>query len=105
MFVLISDAGGAERARATVAEAENLKQLHAEFRGVSDDIAAGALREAGLGDVDGDHAWLETAALRAAGDGSAEWTAGFDAMLAYAASKGWSSEDGSRVRAHIVRSS
>ena len=29
---------------------------------------------------------------------------GFDGMLAYATSKGWSSEDGARVRAHIVRS-
>lgn len=105
MFVLIADAGGGDGAQATVAEPEDLARLHAEFRGVDDDTAARVLRSSGLGVVDGDHAWLETAALRAAGDASPEWTARFDAMLAYAASKGWSSEDGSRVRAHIVRSS
>lgn len=104
MFVLISDTGD-DGVRVAIAEPENLKQLHAEFRGVDDVTAARALREAGFGTVDGDHAWLAAAALRAAGDGSPEWTAGFDAMLAYAASKGWSSADGARVRAHIARSS
>lgn len=102
MYVLVAGDGG--EARATVADAENLKQLHAEFRGVSNDIAAAALSAAGLGTVDGDHAWLDASALRAAGDGSDGWTAGFDGMLAYAASKGWASPDGSAVQAHIVRS-
>ena len=102
MYVLVAGDGG--EARATVADAENLKQLHAEFRGVSDDVAAAALSAAGLGTVDGDHAWLDAGALRAAGDGSQAWVTGFDAMLAYAAGKGWTSEDGARVRAHIVRS-
>jgi hypothetical protein len=102
VFVLVSsDEGGA---RATVEEPGNLRQLRAEFRGVSDDAAAAALAAAGLGTVDGDHAWLDTSALRAAGDGSAAWASGFDAMLAYAAGQGWASGDGARVRAHIVRS-
>ena len=102
MYVLVSDGGSG--VLATVADPGNLKQLHAEFRGVGDDAAATALSAAGLGTVDGDHAWLDAGALRAAGDGSAGWTAGFDGMLAYAASKGWTSTDGSAVRAHIVRS-
>lgn len=102
MFVIVTDQGG--EVRATVADAGNLKQLHAEFRGVRDDQASAALAAAGLGSVDGDHAWLAATALRAAGDGSAEWTAGFDGMLAYAAAKGWASPDGTAVRAHIVRS-
>lgn len=102
MFVLVS--GNDDDVRASVEDPGNLKQLHAEFRGVSDDAAAAALAAAHLGAVDGDHAWLETAALRAAGDGSAAWASGFDGMLAYAAGKGWATEDGTRVRAHIVRS-
>ena len=102
MFVLVSgDDGGT---RALVEDPGNLRQLHAEFRGVTDDAAAAALAAAGLGVLDGDHAWLDTGALRAAGDGSAAWAAGFDAMLAYAAGQGWASEDGARVRAHVVRS-
>jgi hypothetical protein len=102
VFVLVSGING--EALASVEDPGNLRQLHAEFRGVSDDAAAAALAAAGLGAVDGDHAWLDAGALRAAGDGTADWASGFDAMLAYAASKGWASEDGARVRAHIVRS-
>jgi hypothetical protein len=94
VFVLVAEDDG--EARASVEDPGNLRQLHAEFRGVN--VAAG------LGRADGDHAWLDAGALRAAGDGSAAWAAGFDGMLAYAASKGWASEDGTRVRAHIVRS-
>jgi hypothetical protein len=102
LFVLVSGSDG--EARASVEDPGNLKQLHTEFRGVSDDQATAALTGAGLGTVDGEHAWLDARALRAAGDGSAAWASGFDAMLAYAASKGWTSEDGARVRAHIIRS-
>jgi hypothetical protein len=90
--------------RATVVDAANLRQLHAEFRGMDDAAAGAALAAAGLGTVDGEHAWLDVAALRTAGDGSAEWLSGFDGMLEYAAGKGWTSADGSAVRAHIVRS-
>jgi hypothetical protein len=102
VFVVVAEEDG--EVRATVADAGNLKQLHAEFRGVGDDRAAAALSAAGLGRVDGDHAWLNASALRAAGDGSAEWAARFDGMLAYAAIKGWASADGAAVRAHVIRS-
>ena len=102
MFVLVSGSDG--EARASVEDPGNLRQLHAEFRGVGDDVAAAAIAAAGLGTVDGDHAWLDAGALRAAGDGSQNWVTGFDGMLAYAAGKGWTSEDGAQVRAHIVRS-
>ena len=96
--------GSDSETRASVEDPGNLRQLHAEFRGVGDDAAAAALAAVGLGTVDGDHAWLDAGALRAAGDGSPSWGAAFDGMLAYAADKGWTSEDGTRVRAHIVRS-
>jgi hypothetical protein len=99
-----SGAGNMGEFRATVVDAGNLRQLHAEFRGVPDAAAGTALTAAGLGTVDDDHAWLDVAALRAAGNGSPEWLAGFDGMLEYAAGKGWTSTDGSTVRAHIVRS-
>jgi hypothetical protein len=102
VFVLVSGSDG--EALASVEDQGNLRQLHTEFRGVGDEAAAAAISDAGLGTVDGDHAWLDAGALRAAGDGSQNWVTGFDGMLAYAAGKGWTSEDGARVRAHIVRS-
>jgi hypothetical protein len=102
VFVLVSGSDG--EVRASVEDPGNLKQLHAEFRGVGDDPAGAAMAAAGLGTVDGDYAWLDAGALRAAGDGSPAWVAGFDGMLAYAAGNGWASENGARVRAHIVRS-
>ena len=101
MFVLVADDGGV--VRASVEDVHNLKQLRAEFRGVSDGQAAEALRLAGLGTIDGDYAWLVADALRAAGDGSSSWTADFYGMLAYAKTRGWTSGDDSQVRAHIVR--
>jgi hypothetical protein len=102
MFVLVANDGGV--VRASVEDVHNMKQLRAEFRGVSDAQAAEALRIAGLGVVDGDEAWLVADALRAAGDGSSGWTADFYGMLAYAKTRGWMNGDGSQVRAHIVRS-
>jgi hypothetical protein len=101
MFVLVSADG--DHVRAAVQDQQNLRQLHAEFRRVGDADADQALRGAGLGTVAGDHVWLEPSALRAAGDGSADWNAQFDAMLRYAASNGWTDEESARVRAHIVR--
>ena len=102
MFVLVSSEGG--KVSATVEDAQNLRQLHAEFRGVEDEAAAEALMESGLGRVDGDDAWLNADSLREAGDGSSGWTADFYGMLAYAKTRGWTNEDSSQVRAHIYRS-
>jgi hypothetical protein len=103
MFVLVTDDGGGV-VRASVEDAYNLRQLRAEFRGVSDAQAGEALRVAGLGTVDGDYAWLIADALRAAGDGSSGWTADFYGMLAYAKTRGWTNAEDSQIRAHIVRS-
>jgi hypothetical protein len=108
MFVLVTAGGGSQ---ATVEDAGNLGQLHVEFRGVSDDAGSVALTAAGLGSIDAEQAWLDIAALRAAGgasvraagDDAADWGLQFDAMIAYAASKGWTEPGRSAVRAHIVR--
>ena len=44
---------------------------------------------------------LESVRRLAAGRVSPNWAQDFDAMIAYAARKGWLSEDGTRVRAHL----
>lgn len=50
-----------------------------------------------------EHAWVSTAWLiGAAGRVSPEWRQGFDAMLAFAASKGWVREEPPAIRAHVV---
>jgi hypothetical protein len=55
--------------------------------------------------VDGAHVMIPVATLRrlAAGRVPDGWDADFDGMLAYARSKGWLSEDGNSVRAHLER--
>jgi len=44
---------------------------------------------------------METVRLLATGRVGPKWPQHFDSMTAYAAGKGWLSEDGTRVRAHL----
>jgi hypothetical protein len=101
MFVLVSADSG--RSLAEVKDAQNLNQLHVEFRQVEDSQAAGALTAAGLGTVEDGYAWLDISALRSAGGGSGDWNDRFEAMLRYARRNDWVDAEGTRVRAHIVR--
>jgi hypothetical protein len=82
--------------------AEVFTDLHAELHGVDTATAADALSAAGAGGLDGDHAWLDIAWLRAAGPDDDAWRGQFDGMIAYATSKGWVDEPGRRVRAHVT---
>ncbi len=55
-----------------------------------------------LGTVEGGHAWLDVAQLRAHGrPDDEEWVAGFEGMVGYAAGQGWLDASGSAVRAHL----
>ena len=59
-----------------------------------------------MGEVDGDgEALVLVAAVRrlAAGSVGASWDEEFAAMLEYALSKGWLSDDGTSIRAHVER--
>jgi hypothetical protein len=50
------------------------------------------------------HVWLDVAAARAAGiaaTGDPTFGERYDAMIAYAASKGWLDDGGTHVRAHV----
>ena len=87
-----------------VRDAQNLKSLSVEAPS-----AAALSRLAGLGEADaeGTHAWLDIAAFKAAAaqtvDAAArdEWSAGFDAMIAFAAQHAWTDPTGTKVRAHV----
>lgn len=87
--------------QAAVEDAGNLRELRVDAAGADDATASAALRDAGLGELAGEHAWLDIAALRTAGSGDDEWLAGFADMIRYATREGW--VKGDRVRAHVVR--
>jgi hypothetical protein len=105
MFVLVSpDSGHSDaKARAEIADVQNLNQLHVEFRAVDGSAAADALAAAGLGTVQDGYAWLDVSALRAEGGGHRDWNDRFEAMLRYAQRNDWVDAGGTRIRAHIVR--
>lgn len=90
--------------RAAVRQADDLKSLSVKAPGGHADAAV----LGGLGEpsADGAHVWLDVPALREAAAatidpaGRADWLVGFDGMIAYATSKGWTDDQG-RVRAHV----
>jgi hypothetical protein len=88
-----------------LAEPADCTRFHVAVRGAGD---AGTLdrvlRSNAAGAVDGDgEAMVRVDAVRrlAAGAVGESWEADFTAMLAYARSKGWLSEDGEAIRAHV----
>lgn len=84
-------------------DVDRLDRLHAECPGELTDMMAGSLCRF---DDDGAHVWLDIAAARAAGAAAADpgdWVDRYDAMIAYAVSKGWGDGNGTHVRAHVER--
>jgi len=95
----------ADPATVAVEEPSDCGRFHVAVRGRAD---AGALDEAlrtnDAGVVDGDgEAMVRVDAVRhlVAGSVDEAWEAAFAAMLDYARSKGWLSEDGASIRAHV----
>lgn len=72
-------------------------------QGLSATQVADALGEHGSEAPD-DHVWIRIASLRdwAPSDDDA-WQRGFEAMVDYATSKGWTDDAGTHLRAHIER--
>lgn len=93
-------------ARVAARAVEDLRRLSASVAADAPaDAVDGALRDAGAGHLDagGEHAWLRLGWLRAQGPDEAPWLEGFAAMVAHATSQGWTSGDGTLVRAHVER--
>lgn len=57
-----------------------------------------------LGHIEGDHAWLSIAGLRALSQRAEDplWCEQFDGAMAYARGKGWTDDTGLLVRAHLT---
>jgi hypothetical protein len=68
---------------------------------VGDGDVPTALR--GFGVIDGEHAWLDPDEIKAAAAGKVpdDWLADFATMLEHAVAGGWTSDDGTKLRAHI----
>jgi hypothetical protein len=98
MYVELDVAAG----RSQVLEADDLK--HFSVR-VTEPAASErlSLTLGPLGQLAGDHAWINIESLRQESGraGDSEWSAQFDAMVTYAASKGWVDDTGERLRAHL----
>ncbi len=86
-------------AQVRLEQAEDLKGLSVKLRGCT---AAEADPLSSFGRLDGEHAWLDIAALRSLSPRQDDptWSEGFDGTMAYARSKGWA--DGVHVRAHLA---
>lgn len=81
---------------------EDLKGFKVVVPSGDEATAAQALKSVGRL-VDRETAWIRAGAVRALAHGRVDddWEEGFEAMLGYAASKGWLSDDGSEIQAHV----
>ena len=72
---------------------------------VSAETLAALVHRSGLGELDADgghfHVNIDSVRRLATGRGGSDWDAGFDAMIAYARTKGWVDNARNTVRAHI----
>jgi hypothetical protein len=93
-----------DRAAATVTVVEpDVLDAFSARSDTTDDAAVGvAMGPAGRAAGDA-HVWVDAAWVRSeVGDSAgADWAARFDGMVAYAASKGWTDEAGTHIKAHI----
>jgi hypothetical protein len=100
MYLDIADDG------VTLHEPERTNDLYASYR---DRLTAERLHAVLVENVDGEflsdgaHVMIGVDALRRLAEGRVPegWDADFEKMLAYAREKGWLSEDGRSVRAHL----
>ena len=104
--MIVEVVGGADEVpEVRVEDVEDLTRLHLAVGALTDEDVDQALRAAGMGRLaDGDTGFLDVAALRAAGQGkahAADWADRFDGMVAQAADKGWTSEDGASLQVHV----
>ena len=95
----------AEPATVALEDPADCGRFHVTARGGGDaGTLDAALRANAVGTVDGDgEAMVSIEAVRrlATGSVSAAWEGEFGAMLDYARSKGWLSDDGASIRAHV----
>ena len=104
--MIVEVIGGAdERPEARVVDVEDVSAVRLALGEVTDEEAAAALEQSGLGRLhDASSASLDVAALRAAAEpraGGEEWVRQWDAMIAAARADGRLSGDGAGLRVPV----
>ncbi len=86
----------------TLEDTDNFVEFHVVAEGDAAAVVEAFGNRAALSERD-NHLWIDIALVRelAGSAATAEWESQFEAMLAYAASKGWIDEAADRVEAHI----
>ncbi|MGY1618397.1 hypothetical protein ACI797_16785 [Geodermatophilus sp. SYSU D00691] len=97
--------GTEERPQVKVVDVDDLATLHLALGAVTDEEADEALREAGLGRLEGsDVGHIDVGALRAAAEaqgGGGDWSERWEGMLSTARDKGRLSADGGSLQVHV----
>ena len=104
--MIVEVVGGAEeRPEARVVDVDNLTRVHLALGELTDEEASEVLELAGLGRIpDGDTAFLDAAALRAAAEPRAtapDWADRWEAMVAGARAARSMSEDGGSLQVRV----
>ena len=104
--MIVEVVGGADEVpEVRLEEVDDLTRLHLAVGALTDEDVDQALRGAGLGRLTGaDTGVLDVTALRAAAQSrasAADWAERFDGMVATAADKGWSADDGAGLTVHV----
>lgn len=88
----------------TLDECDALNRFHVRSVGDAASVVR-ALGDHGRAADKADHVWVRIESLRelASGKVDADWSQRFDAMVAYATSKGWLDPSGTCLMAHIQR--
>lgn len=94
----------ARAARAVVTEPKAFDRFDVQVKGSDDPVRlASAVDSLGIGQLIDDEILVRCEWLRSnADDGSANWTAGFTEMVAFAQRHGWLSADGLSIKAHVI---
>lgn len=80
----------------------NLRELYVLGTTVPFDKLTEIVSASGAGAVVGDYVWIYRSFIESSrGANESDWQGEFDAMVEYARARGWLSDDGQSIRAHL----
>ena len=75
--------------------------FHASSTTTDNQAVGAAMGPAGYAADDAGHVWVSSSWIRQTVAGDGDWAAGFDAMVEFAASKGWMNDERTHIKAHV----
>lgn len=88
----------------TLREPEVFTAFSARSSSTDASVVGPAMGAAGRAADEADHVWVAVDWLRAAGPDDAAWRDQLDGMIAYAATKGWTDDASTHIKAHLEQS-